>query len=309
MTSAETIFDEVSQSAATIEHALNEDVHLSTMSRPDLANETSKVVMAPIFRLRDLPEELQRHCISFCLPSEWHIRASGPMRIACDQGQNPYIYGLRRVPPIPPRLYLVDKHTYLQAQAVSLKCFTGELYLASVVDKAGFKTYSQYGLGQEVTSGRLDSFRKHITTVHTGCYKHVQDFDSFDENLLSVLPKLRTVVAHSEKSLHEKSLYGWGDATLLIRILSSDALIEFMQRTSEERDIDKSTEKVKLLWKADIRTILEMKMNMGSGEMMVSFYCIFLLQKDEDPIILGKYSVKEWLSSSKLRKSVYEKAI
>lgn len=231
------------------------------------------------------------------------------MRIACAEGQNPYIYGLRHSPSVSARLYLVDKHTYLQAQAVSLKCFTGELYLASVSDRAGFKTYSQYGLGQETTSGRLDSFRNLITTVHTGSYRHIQDFGGFDRNLISVLPKLRTVVAHSEKSLHEESLYGWGDATLLINILSDTALIDFMQRESEARDIPKTTGAIGALWKAGLRTLLEMKVNMGSGEMTVSFYCIFLLREDENPVILGKHSVKEWSSSSKLRKSVYEMAI
>lgn len=301
--------DQTSRPTITLDHAAKDSMSPSASHSSLSANLLDDLVMTPSFRLRDLPEELQRHCIGFCLPQEWHIRASLPMRIACPETGNSYIYGLRHVPPIPARLYLVDKQTFHQAQAASLKSFTGELYLASVIDKAGWKTYSQYGLGQEMTSGRLDTYRNSITIVHVGSYQHVQGFGTFDSNLITVLPRLQMVVAHSEKRLHEESLYGWGDANHLISILADKPLIDFMQRESERRDIQKSDAAIEVIWNAGLKTLLEMKIIMGSGEMTVSFYCIFWLRKDEDVVVLGKYPVNEWLGSSTFRRSVYEKAV
>lgn len=270
---------------------------------------TSNSISASTFRLRDLPEELQRHCISFSLPSEWYIRASVPIRISSAAVVNPYIYGLRPDPPSPIHVHLVDKQTFLQARALSIQNFTGELYLANILDQRGFKTYSQYGLGQTRTPGRLDSFRDLITIVHIGSYSNVQDFRGLDPNLIGVLSKLDTVVAHSVKSLHEESLYGWGDANFMINMLSETTLIAFMQQKSEDLDVLKTTAAVEALWNAGIKTLLEMKVTMGSGEMMVSFYCIFQLHRNSEPTILGKHPVKEWELSSKFRKSIYEKAV
>lgn len=188
--------------------------------------------------------------------------------------------------------------------------------------------YYQYGLGAEPLHcgengviGKLDGYRNLITTVHMGCYQYMSDSRGFDLGLLGVLPNLRRVVAHSENRLHEESLYGWGSADSLIGMVSNDALVRCVQRREGEimpraptwgpiRREGETEEKVlPALWKAGLATLHEMKVNMGAGEMMVSFYCVFWVREGRDAEVLGKYSVREWEGTPGLRRKVYERAI
>lgn len=151
----------------------------------------------------------------------------------------------------------------------------------------------------------------------------MSDSRGFELGLLGVLPNLRRVVAHSENRLHEESLYGWGSAESLIGMVSNEALVRCVQRREgvpsppvpawawnpSPRESEPEEGVLPALWKAGLTTLHEMKVNMGAGEMMVSFYCVFWIREARDAEVLGKHSVREWEGNSRLRRKVYERAV
>lgn len=154
-----------------------------------------------------------------------------------------------------------------------------------------------------------------------GCYQYMSDSRGFDLGLLNVLPNLKRVVAHSENRLHEESPYGWGSAESLIKMVSNEALVRCVQRRDggiipsaptwgpSRREGETEEGVLPALWKAGLTTLHEMKVNMGAGEMMVSFYCVLWVREGRDAEVLGKYSVREWEGRSRLRRKVYERAV
>lgn len=257
------------------------------------------------FRLRDLPEELQRQCVRYCLPSKWCFRVSGPIRRITSHPSFSQVCQLHYDPLIPSSLYLVDKRMSSQVHSALVRNFQGEIHFDDCFMYEAFRPFRQkWRTGLEP----LEPFRHLITILHVDM-TYCRSFQGFDLRPAGILANLRTLVAHVESRLYEGSLYGWGDAHHLISVISNESLVGFVRPVHDWLKQGGSRTPMEQLWQVGVNILFEMKIIMGYGEMEIAFYGVFWLRQNEDIVLLGKHPVKEWLESSKLRRSVYDRAV
>lgn len=234
------------------------------------------------FRFRDLPEELQSLIVRFCIP-DWSIHLFRSAHHVCkaESGtrKQEVRYTARRSPAFQASLYQTDKHMRELSRGEASRNFVGLLstgYLA-VTSKSWKLNTDCACLPPEqrilMKQNSLSSVLHSVTTVH--CW--VSGFTNFDLDLLQVLPNLRVVVACSSRILFDDYIYGFASEDILIRHISDDALNKLAASGFDTLQMDI----VKRLWEVNVAPIVEMKVEVGSGNMKFSFICIFRLYKAE----------------------------
>lgn len=252
-----------------------------------------------MFRLRDLPDELQLHVVHFCIP-EWSmhlVRWAHHVRKA-EEGvhKQELRYVSRRSTMFQPSLYLVDAHMTAQVREAAKSRFTGQLYTEYLATESkSWKLNSDctcLSLVNRIHAKKdiLSSILDHITTVN--CW--ISGFMNFDRDLLQVLPNLQAVVARYRKRLFDGYIYGFGSEQLLIQHISEDAITSlFMPQVSSSAQM----QTLLRLWAADIAAIIELQVDVGRSTMSFSFMAICcVVQASDSQIsikILRRYSMRQ----------------
>ena len=143
---------------------------------------------------------------------------------------------------------------------------------------------------------------KAVTTIHDGTISII----GFDLDLLLVLPNLKMVVAQYAGTIFDGYIQGFGNEKFFIRVVSEEKLKELMLFHFSGWPAQRR-QKLEHLWWIGIRTVIEMKVTMGSPPTKFDFMCIFWLRNNSEPVVLGKFTMHEWEASVRLQMSVYNK--
>lgn len=261
------------------------------------------------FRFNDLPKELQAQITNSCL-TDWSYAIFNPtdedrmgpalptrslLKVAHHSTQPNSDVEAERPWNIT-SLQLVSHDLKRLVDSESRKAFTGCLYVDPVICSRPHSESPDIGARSNA------NLRKSITVLQSSA----PGFGGFKRDLLLMLPNLKVAITSCNGTLFDGNINGFGEEKFFVRVVSEEKLREMMLETIRGLSA-RCTEKLEHLWYLGVRTIVEMTVAMGSPPMRFEFMCVFLLSKDADPVVLGKYTMHEWSSSVRLRRMVYNK--
>lgn len=290
------------------------------------AHQQNTAAPAP-FRFHDLPEELQAQIVRACL-TDWSymLRSWTCWSYANPRPTSLFLYRVAHLPkPITrsanlnPRaeilahevtnayygiimtsIQLVDRNMRRHCEREMFRKFTGHLY----VDVDTIPTHHEFCCGK-IFHPASPNIPNTVSSVHCeGDY----GFREFGFAFLQIPSHVKMAVARCEETLFDGPIYGFGEESFFVRVVSEEKLKALMLSKMQEWKSDKEHHaNLKDLWGAEVRTIVEMVVAMGSPPMRFEFMCIFLLKDfDAEPVVLGKFMMQEWGSSVRFRMSIYK---